>query len=81
MKAYRIQNDIFAAPDAQAAIAAWAEHYNDFTIAAGPIEEVSPDLEISIEEEDGTFRTGKLSEVIPIDGPAMMICEGEHPDT
>lgn len=76
MKAYRIQNDIFAARDEQEAIAAWAEHYNAGTAEAGPVEEVPLDLEIQIEGPEGVWRDGKLSEVMPSDGPAEIVCFG-----
>lgn len=78
MNAYRIQNDIVAARDAQDAIRAWAEHYQAPYNSAGPVETVNPaELEISIEDEDGEYRDGKLSEVMPIDGPAEIVAFGD----
>lgn len=78
MKAYRIQNDIVAAPDEQAAIVCWGGYDDRDVASAGPVEEVPLTLEINIEEESGSFRTGTLAEVMPADGePAQLVCEGE----
>lgn len=77
MKPYRIGNDIVAARDAQEALACWAKHYRIPVAEAGPAEEVSTDLEISVEQEDGSFRDGTLADVMPDEGEAEIVCIGE----
>jgi hypothetical protein len=78
MNAYRIQNSIVAAPDEQAAITAWAAHFNQLATAAGPVEDVALTLEIQIEDEFGNYAPGPLSECMPGAGePAQVVCEGE----
>jgi hypothetical protein len=76
MKPYRIGNDIVAARDAQEAIACWAKHYRIPAAEAGPAEEVSTELDISVEQADGSFRDGTLADVMPVDGEAEIVCLG-----
>lgn len=79
MKAFRIHNDIVAAVDEQEAIRTWAQYYERSATQAGPVEDINPaEMEIQIENEDGTFRDGKLAEVMPADGePPQFVAFGE----
>lgn len=75
MKAFRIHNDIIAAADEQQAIRTWAEYYERPAVQAGPVEDIDPaELEIQIENEDGSYRAGKLAECMPpdADGPQFV---------
>ena len=79
MKAFRIHNDIVAASDEQEAIRTWAEYYERPAVQSGPVEEINPaELEIQIENEDETWRTGALAEIMPPAGsPPEIIARGE----
>lgn len=79
MKAFRIHNDVIAAGDEQEAIRTWAEYYERPAVQAGPVEEIDPNaLQIQIENEGGTWRSGKLAEVMPATGePPQIVGFGE----
>lgn len=82
MNAYRIRNDIVAAMDSQAAIAAWADHYHCAANEAGPVEEVNPSevpCQAENHEGDGSVDPSvkTVADVMPPDGPAEIVCIGE----
>jgi hypothetical protein len=79
VKAFRIHNDVIAADDEQEAIGTWAQYYERPAAEAGPVEEINPaEMEIQIENEDGTWRDGSLAEVMPADGePPQFVAWGE----
>lgn len=74
MRAWRIGNDIVAARNVIEAMRVWLDDPDAKTRADGPAEELDPEqLTIQIENEDGSFRSGKLTECMPGDGEAAQV--------
>jgi hypothetical protein len=60
-------------------VEAFQQYYERPAAEAGPVEEINPaEMEIQIENEDGTWRDGSLAEVMPADGePPQFVAWGE----